>query len=288
MLTRVLSLLSILFPGHVYAQEMRSTPVLNLTEIADTIQEASLPWTPNIFGLSRYNFNLPKYGVQEAVKYNDASALFYLSDVQDDGLSLEKSRSYFNLTANLENFSLEYTLPITPENSISLETVRDDGFESYLRFTTKTVSATSSLHSFSAVFAKDDFGASYSGVSLSNDELYETFWTASTREDKSLLIGWRWFDVIENLDVAINYSTLGPEHFLNTSLESDNNFFGLEFDSARNNARIILGLRYTYSTTHGLSRNDHLSAQGLPTLKATTRNNLPQIWSDAISFDTSP
>ena len=288
MLIRALSLLSILIPGHIFAQETRLSPVLNLSEISDNIQNASLAWKPNIFGLSRYNFNLPKYGIQEAVKYNDASALFYLSDIEDEGVSLENSHSYFNLAANLENFSLEYTLPITPENSISLGSVRDDGFETYLSFTTKTVSATSGLHSFSAVFSKDDFGVSYSGVSLSHDELYESFWKASTREDKSLLIGRRWFDAIKDLDVVINYSTLGPENFLNTSLESDIHFFGLEFDSVRNDARIILGLRYTYSSKHGPSHNDHLSAQGLPTLKATTRNKLPQIWSDAISFDTSP
>ena len=288
MLIRALSLLSILIPGHIFARETRLSPVLNLSEISDNIQDASLAWKPNIFGLSRYNFNLPKYGIQEAVKYNDPSALFYLSDVEDEGLSLENLHSYFNLGANLENFSLEYIFPITPENSISLGSVRDEGFESYLSFTTKTVNATSGLHSFSAVFSKDDFGVSYSGVSLSHDELYETFWKASTREDKSLLIGWRWFNAVRDLDAVLSYRTLGPEHFLNTSLESDNNFVGLEFDGVRNDATIIFGLRYTYSFKHGLSHTDHLSAQGLPTLKATTRNNLPQIWSDAILFETSP
>ena len=60
--------------GVRYAQEFRD-PIL---------------WTPVSNRLSRHTLILPRQGIREAIQYRDTAPLFYLSQVNDGGLSVIK------------------------------------------------------------------------------------------------------------------------------------------------------------------------------------------------------
>ena len=45
-------------------------------------------WRPAVDGLTRYQLRLPRSGVRDALKYQDSSALFYMSKTSDLGLQL--------------------------------------------------------------------------------------------------------------------------------------------------------------------------------------------------------
>ena len=73
-------------------------PVVNADEItADTAHEGMLRpadaqftnytfWQPEIDGLARYRLHLPPRGIEDANKYQDTAALYYLAQQIDHGL----------------------------------------------------------------------------------------------------------------------------------------------------------------------------------------------------------
>ena len=50
-------------------------------------------WRPTVDGITRYQFRLPRSGVRDALKYQDSSALFYMSKTSDLGLQLVREQT---------------------------------------------------------------------------------------------------------------------------------------------------------------------------------------------------
>ena len=64
-------------------------------------------WTPVSNRLSRHTLILPRQGIREAIQYRDTAPLFYLSQVNDGGLSIIKDEHGtfdFYLTPNQSRF----------------------------------------------------------------------------------------------------------------------------------------------------------------------------------------
>ena len=78
--------------------------------LGNSTDAGALIWQPAIDGLARFQFQLPQSGVEDAQKYQDTSALFYLSQKSDLGLQFAEGR---------EN-NLKFTL--TPEDSKVIST----------------------------------------------------------------------------------------------------------------------------------------------------------------------
>ena len=89
--------------------------------LGDATSEDGLVWQPALNGLARYQLQLPQSGVEDAQKYQDTAALFYLSQKSDLGLQLAETRENdlrFKLTPG--DSKVIYTQSLTPGLSYHL------------------------------------------------------------------------------------------------------------------------------------------------------------------------
>jgi hypothetical protein len=84
-----------------------SVDALTLADIANNTGDANssdpVIWEPRVNGLSRFSLTLPHDGIQDAIRYEDTSALFYTSLKNDKDIKVtgpERSGITLNMTPN--------------------------------------------------------------------------------------------------------------------------------------------------------------------------------------------
>ena len=75
-------------------------------------------WRPAVDGLTRYQLRLPRSGVRDALKYQDSSALFYMSQTSDLGLQLVRDQAgEIRISVTPEHSRAKYTRSLTDQLS---------------------------------------------------------------------------------------------------------------------------------------------------------------------------
>jgi hypothetical protein len=70
------------------------SPVENIDQFfIQNPQKKNVIWAPKIKGKSRYSFSIPKDAYYIAKKHADTSDLFYLSEINDNGLKFQSNKS---------------------------------------------------------------------------------------------------------------------------------------------------------------------------------------------------
>ena len=91
---------------------------ISLPELAEQVTESgahSAEWQPEIEGLSRYTLTFPTRSIEQALKYQDTSALYYLSRESDPGLALVAPKNgTFDFAFNEQAFEASFTQPFSP------------------------------------------------------------------------------------------------------------------------------------------------------------------------------
>ena len=92
----------------VQAATTNEEPSLSLKKNGD------VTWTPSVRGISKYTFNLPQYGVAEAIRFEDTASLFYLSDIKEREFSvIEDLGPFIDITLSPQNNSIALRWPVS-------------------------------------------------------------------------------------------------------------------------------------------------------------------------------
>ena len=189
----------------VSANEVQSRFILGVKGDQET-REPGKPiiWTPISGQLSRFTLTLPKYGIREAEKYQDTTSLYYLSDVEDNGLSLVNDINGmfdFYLKPGLSVY--HYRRSITPALSLGAGAkIGDDENRPILTGEYRSVSNDLSVQRNYLELSDSVFNLMIERTELSSNENLEKIWSvAFSSSHTRMSYGWRWFDVIgeENL-----------------------------------------------------------------------------------------
>ena len=161
-------------------------------------------WRPVSDQLTRFTLTLPTFGIGEAIKYQDTTSLYYLSDVEDKGLSLVKDVNGafdFYLKPGLSVY--QYRHPITPSISLSPGTkLYEDEHIPILTGEYRLVTGDLSLQRNYLEVSSSFVSLTIDRTELSPSDNLEQIWSASFGSNLTRMsYGLRWFDVIGNENV---------------------------------------------------------------------------------------
>jgi hypothetical protein len=93
----------------------------NTSSHTDVSTGEAFIWRPAVDGLTRYQLRLPRSGVRDALKYQDSSALFYMSQTSDRGLQLVRDQAgEIHVSVAPEHSRAKYTRSLTDQLSYHL------------------------------------------------------------------------------------------------------------------------------------------------------------------------
>ena len=290
------SFLSLLIANSAVAE-----PVDRLDDTTEPEDRFTLkPESPDF---QRFVFEIPRYGYEDAVKYQDATALFYSTKVIDEGLSFSNRLSTtISLTSN--TYGLELGLPISGEQklhfgykqdtahpeiqnelTIGIDQIQSDTRVTQLHLSTNNKKQSQLLYRVTVLAELEDKQHAY--------------WAHINSDRTDVSVGYeaRFFDVAPQIDMLLAASLASNEFLVSPKIEiqiqqtilqiglalSENEtpieaFFGLEF------------ILHEEPTSKHVLRTTSASrlhrAQNLaPNLHETRRKHLQTLWRKNIGFE---
>ena len=259
--------------------------------LGDAASGDRLIWQPAHNGLTRYQLQLPQSGVEDAQKYQDTAALFYLSQKSDLGLQLtEEQEGHFKFILTPEETKALYTQSLTPALSYHLGLqVEGIGNGAHLGASWRTVTGHTKLDEVTAAVEGSDVTLSWARSDLSDDERSERLYSISSNSgDLQARFGTRWFDLFQSTDVlseiGIDNEALVIGAQLERSLGSTNGFVGAMGDLSTGNIDLALGLRYALGQKAEINATTDagLASQNVQSLKSLRRAALPSHWRNSV------
>ena len=296
MLNKICSSLCFLIASSLHAEGLTEAKDLNLTALSSAIAVSdpnqTVKWTPEAGGLKRFELDLPKQGISDALRYRDASALFYLSHLSDNGISSAATPGGIILFADSDTSSLTYRTPINNDLDFSLGFELKDQIEPQAGLSYKLTSNSSRLGLLKIGFIREDPIFHYSSVWLSENERSETFAHFTSSPRQTLSFGRRWFEFYPGIDATLSIqsenSRQSLESFMETGSKIGQLYFGAGLDVASGEFEARVGLRLFIDPAMSKGQTLHFdfySPQDTPSLKGLRRSALSGAWSEAISFD---
>jgi hypothetical protein len=296
MLNKICSSLCLLIASSLHAEGLTETKDLNLITLSSAIAVSNpshtVKWTPEAGGLKRFELDLPKQGISDALRYRDASALFYLSHLSDNGISSATTPGGIIFFADSDTSSLTYRTPINKDLDFSLGFDLKDQIEPLAGLSYKLTSNNSRLGLLEIGLIRKDPIFQYSSVWLSENERSETFAHFTTGPQQTLSFGRRWFEFYPGIDATLSIQSENSRQSLESFMETDSKigqlYFGAGLDEASGKLEARVGLRLFIdpAMSKGKTSNvDFYSPQDTPSLKRLRRSALSGAWSEATSFD---
>lgn len=290
MLSKLFSV-GVTLAGFAAAEDVITRPSINLSALSLTADGSFIAWEPSLDGLRRNQFRLPERGILDAVKYGDASALYYLSDIRDGGLRLGHQRGkslQFQLGSDAS--SIGYEIPISATTDFTL--VGEFGKEARLHadVSYKFLGSDLNLNVITASVLDNTITARIEGVQLTPSEQAENFWGADTQSDGRYAIGRRWFGIAHNFDTALALGYADARPYLQGAVELENSlgrsFLGIRAGE-RGRAEIQFGIRMKFEQSgraFNTSPYDIHAPSGTLTLKFISDSQRPSFWRRAVTF----
>lgn len=272
-----------------YAEAPREE--LFLGHAADTDK---LMWQPTFNGLTRYQLQLPQSGVEEAQKYQDTAALFYLSQKRDLGLQLvEAQKGHLKFTLTPDETKAIYTQSLTPAFSYHLGVkIALEENETHLGASWRTVTGHTQLDEVTAALKGSDVTLTWARSNLSDDERSERLYSISHESgDLQARFGTRWFDLLQGTDIlseiGIDNDVMLIGAQLERSLGSANGFVGAMSNLSTGEIDLTLGLRYALGQKAEINATTHtgLASQNVHSLKSLRRATLPSHWRNSVHLE---
>jgi hypothetical protein len=259
--------------------------------LGDAASEDRLAWQPALNGLARYQLQLPHSGVEDAEKYQDTAALFYLSQKSDLGLQLvEEQENNLKFALTPEETKAIYTQSLTPALSYHLGLqVEGKGSRTHLGASWRTVTGHTQLDEVAGTVAGSDVTITWARSNLSDDERSERLYSISSNSgDLQARFGTRWFDLFQGTDVlsevGIDDEALVIGAQLERSLGSANGFVGAISNLSTGNIDLTLGLRYALGRKAEINATTDtvLASQNVQSLKSLRSAALPSHWRNSV------
>lgn len=247
-------------------------PSLSLTKDGDVL------WSPSSGGLSKYTFNLPKYGVAEAMRFEDTAALFYLSDISEHAFTVvENSGPLIDVQFTPEGNSIELSLPVSHRSFAGVKV--SDNNKADVSITGNIIASTTahSIHQVGVVFG-EEIAIEVSGAKLDLGESSEQFYlaTASSLDSQkySISYGQRYWQAIGDFDAAWTVGSEAGNPFAMVQLEKDlgeaNAFLRMSTQS-NSSPKLEIGLQVYFD---GESLGDWRVSASNSSIKKTAINDL--------------
>lgn len=264
----------------------------------------NLIWTPTSSGYSRFIFNIPNSDYTKAIKYNDASALFYNSNIQELGLRYTQDLSVHGyITPQSRGIRLGF--PVAGDNKIYSEVARVQETE---------MSQNKMVVGLGVEFIDDGpqitqlqmvrAGNNKTSVKLHStllslhEDMQHSFWAQSDIDNNVIEAGYevRLYDVFYNTDLFFrsslrnNYLAVQPQiEFQKDSLsyrvgfKGDTTFSGLDI-FLQISVDFELSLSDVNRLTFSSHSDDRFLPIHLPNLKTMTRHYLHRHWAEKFDF----
>jgi hypothetical protein len=229
--------------------------------------------------------------VEDAQKYQDTAALFYLSQKSDLGLQLvEEPKGRLKFTLTPHDTAAVYSQSLTPASSYHLGvTIDGEESEAHLGATWRTVTGHTKLDAVTAEVQGSNITLSWARSNLSDDERSERLYSiASNSGDLQARFGTRWFDLFQGTDVlsevGIDNEALVIGAQLERSLGSANGFVGAMGNLSTGNIHLTLGLRYALGRKVEINTTTDtgLASQNVQSLKSLRSAALPSHWRNSV------
>ena len=158
-----------------------------LPEVFVTDTEGNITWQPTAGGLNKYKIVLPRAGISQAIKYQDTSELFYLSEVLESSFVNSSSPEHLvdlSLTPALSSVKLNW--PISDIFSAKIQLNYGDGAKlSYSISGSIITSATPYRYNNVGLSLGDQNELTVNGSILNIGETSEQFYAASISDTYS-------------------------------------------------------------------------------------------------------
>ena len=280
------------------AAEVRYAQV-SLPAIAEQVSKSgarAAEWQPEIEGLTRYTLTFPTSSIDEAIKYQDTSALYYLSRESDPGLGLIAPKNgTFDFAFHEQTFEASFTQPFSPALSYHVGLrVENETALPMIGGSWRSISGHRQLDRIKAGLTGSSADLSWTRTALKGDENAEHIYALSASDTTlEASYGTRWFDLFQKTDVLAEVSLNNQDLRLGAQLErrfgSTNGYLGISSALSSGQSDLVMGLRYALGENIKVNANDGpgLLSGAAPSLKALRRAALPRLWRENISLESS-
>ena len=252
-----------------------------------------LLWRPASSEFTRFEVILPRAGIEEALRHDDSSTLYYLASVRDSGIKLlPKSQPTYALSWAPEGLEASARFSVAPNYFVTVGASTSGSAPTPL---TELEYVTSpDPWSVSIVTAGYNGGPSigYALTQLSSDETFETYWSLSYEAHGGTIAagyGATWFSCLAEIDCAAGADWAGEEVTAGIELRRDfDDFTGVARVTLPSNERptLAIGLtRHFGNSSAKISSSGHRpDILGSLSLKGLRDRGLPAAWHRDISL----
>jgi len=298
-----------MLPMSVHAREInhistvsRKSHVKNIDQFfMQNPQEKNIIWAPKIKGKSRYSFSISRDAYYISKKHSDASDLFYLSEINDNGMEFQSNKSKNIDIVISENYSnLILSQSILPNINAGLFLKNKEKISFGVNLNKDVIISKNALGNFGVEQPNNEYMVfSVKFVKLSNNENSELYGNINHEFKSNHLnvgIGNTWFDIANQFDLTLGiheqdkkvvseiYATFGFENIeINVGLNQIKNssnmnmFFNLKFENILNMENLGSNIIMTSKdSTFGLKK---LS------LKSFRKKNLDKLWKKHMNYN---
>lgn len=250
-------------------------------------------WTPVSNRLSRHTLILPRQGIREAIQYRDTAPLFYLSQVNDGGLSVIKDEHGtfdFYLTPNQSRF--QYLHPLSEALTVSAGVkVEEDDVTPLIAGELRSITGHHGLQHGTLGLSNSSVDLFMARTELNMAETHEKIWTLSLNSKTSrIAYGWRWFDVSRDGTLLTEFGLSDADPVLGVQLErrvqDGIGYVGLLTNTASKKSEAFIGIKYDFAsnTRVRMESGQALLSSSAQSLRTLRRNALPNLWRSRIKI----
>ena len=250
-------------------------------------------WRPAVDGLTRYQLRLPRSGVRDALKYQDSSALFYMSQTSDLGLQLVRDQAgEIRVSVAPEHSSAKYTRSLTDQFSYHLGVEVSSGTaRPSLGASWRNVTGHTQLDQTTATLTGSRVDVTWTRTELSSADHLERLYSVSSHAgDFKARFGTRWFDFFQSADILAEVGVDGDAFVIGAQIEREIGsaavFFGAVSNLASGNTDFSLGVEYYFRkhTKVGATTQTGLISREVQSLKSLRRAALPSHWRNSVDI----
>jgi len=299
----------LLMPMPANAEEINSistdsskSPVENIDQFfIQNSQKKNVIWAPKIKEKSRYSFSISRDAYYISKKHSDASDLFYLSEINDNGLKFQSNKSKnIDIVISENNSNLILSQSILSNINAGLFLKNKEKISFGVNLNKDVIISKNALGNFGVEQAKDEytvFNAKF--VKLSNNENSE-FYGNINHEFKSdhlnIGIGNTWFDIANQFDLTLGIHEQGKkvESELCVTFGDENMKFQVGLNQIKNNSNMnmFFNLKFennlykeNFGTNVIITSKDSVLGLGKLSLKSFRKKNLDMLWKKYMNYN---
>lgn len=227
----------------------------------------NLIWEPTARGLSNYSVVIPQDAIERAMRHEDTSALFYLSDISENDLKVSEGTSPWGslwLARNQAFLDIHWPASELAYVGLQLEHTSKDNLNISATVNAIMASTNHSMHEIGLSMG-EEIRLEAIGAVLKLGGMSEQFYVASFSSQgassHSISYGQRYFEALRKIDFAWAVGTEGRDAFSSAQIEGDagaaRGFLRL---TARENTSPILDVGLKFRLQRGRLGNWHVSA----------------------------